>query len=384
MVGPSNMPRRSPWTRRRSSRATSRPSSISMGPVGAQVAAPPRPRGRAGRSTTWGRVGAGSRRRGRWPRSSAASIAARSRGSRSRPRQATASDAVSSMRRRHAGPRRARRPAARPRPGGRGVQRVEPDRTARAQGHGTHAPGLGQRAVLALRVDHPGLAAEDGLAPEVGLHERALAPADLPEHHHVGIGHHALPVEDERVVDERAAEEVPPDEHALVPEARPRSPAGRRRPGAGWWPRGPAPGASAAAHDEPPAQREGAGEGHVLLAVEEAQLEPGLAGGLLDCAAGLLRARPARRRSPSRSPRTGTGRARRPARCPVARRFPAPWLVPGGDQEAAPAPELAVGQVGRAGLGHLAGRPDRADRLHDQRDRPPERARTATARGSPG
>ena len=40
--------------------------------------------------------------------------------------------------------------------------------------------------------------------------------------------------------------------------------------------------------------------------------------------------------------------------------------VAGGDEEPAPPAQLAVGQVGRAGLGHLAGGPARADRLHDQ------------------
>ncbi len=169
-------------------------------------------------STTRGRVGAASRSvRARSVASpTAASMAARSRGSSSRPRQATASDAVSATRRRWV-------PCSRSGPGpvcsssvSSGLSRTAPPGRS-ADRH--HPPRLGQRTVLALRVHHPGAAPEHGLAPQVGLDERALAPADLSEHHHVGIGDHPLPVEGERVVDERAPEEVPTDEHALVTEA---------------------------------------------------------------------------------------------------------------------------------------------------------------------
>ena len=78
---------------------------------------------------------------------------------------------------------------------GSGVERVEPDRTAGSQGHRAHAPGRGQVCILAFRVDHPGPTTEDGLAPEECLDEGALAPADLPEDHHVGIRDHALGVQ---------------------------------------------------------------------------------------------------------------------------------------------------------------------------------------------
>ncbi len=74
-----------------------------------------------------------------------------------------------------------------------GIERVEADGTPGAEGHRRHTPCLGQRAVLPLGVDHPGMAPEDGLAPEVRLDEGALPPSDLPEHHHVGIGDHAPP-----------------------------------------------------------------------------------------------------------------------------------------------------------------------------------------------
>ncbi len=168
-------------------------------------------------STTWGRVGAGSRApwadRVAWP--SAASMAARSRGTE------LATEAGHGQGRGQGGPVSAgtvlgggaRTPGLRP-----GVERVEPHRAAGAKGHRTDAPGLGQGPVLALRVHHPGMAAEHRLAPQVGLHERTLAPADLTEHHGVGIGDHPVPVEDERVVDEGATQYVPADEHAMVAE----------------------------------------------------------------------------------------------------------------------------------------------------------------------
>ena len=58
--------------------------------------------------------------------------------------------------------------------------------------------------------------------------------------------------------------------------------------------------------------------------------------------------------------------------------------VAGRGQEAAAATELAVGDVGRAGLGHLAGGPARADRLHDHGRRSGGGSRTAPGRGSRG
>ena len=100
-----------------------------------------------------------------------------------------------------------------------GVERVEADPAPGAERHRLHAPGLGQGPVLALGVHHPGVAAEHRLTPQVGLHERALAPADLPEHDGVRVGDDPVPVEDEGVVDERAAEHVAADEDPLVAEA---------------------------------------------------------------------------------------------------------------------------------------------------------------------
>ncbi len=97
-----------------------------------------------------------------------------------------------------------------------GVERVEAHRPTWAQGHRHHTPGVGQRPVLALRVDHPGVTTEDGLAPEVGLEERALASTDLADDHHVRVGDDSLPVEGEGVVDEGTAEQVAADEDTVT------------------------------------------------------------------------------------------------------------------------------------------------------------------------
>ena len=96
---------------------------------------------------------------------------------------------------------------------GSGIERVEPDGAPRPQSHRPHAPRRGQVPVLTLGIHHPGPATEDGLAPQEGLDERALAPADLPEDHHVGVGHHTLGVELEGVEDEGSTEEVVTDHH---------------------------------------------------------------------------------------------------------------------------------------------------------------------------
>ncbi len=61
---------------------------------------------------------------------------------------------------------RARRDRHPPAALGTGVERVEPDGPAGAQRHRAHTPGLRQVAVLTLGIDHPGPAAEDGLAPQ--------------------------------------------------------------------------------------------------------------------------------------------------------------------------------------------------------------------------
>ena len=212
VVGPSNIPHRSPCTSRRSSRATSRPSSSSSrssvrsDAAGARRSGPAAPRPPTG---TVGTVG---------PSVAAASAtpnAARSRGSRLRPRQAPANEDSSSICRRAVLPLPVHHP---PTCSGSGVQWVEPDGAAGPQCHRSHAPGGGQVAVLTLGVDHPGPAAEDGLAPEERLDEGALAPADLAEHHHVGIGHHPLGVELEGIEDERPAQQVVTDDDAPLPE----------------------------------------------------------------------------------------------------------------------------------------------------------------------
>ena len=213
VVGPSNMPQRSPCTSRRSSSATSRPSSSrSRRSVRSARAASSLGASRA--STTTGTVG-------------------------------TAVDTVASAKRRpQRGALAGRQPPAEARAGqggeqlhpaaprgvgtgpgvtvvvGPGIERIEADGTTGSQGHRSHAPRVGQVAVLALGVDHPGPATEHRLAPQEGLDERALAPTDLAEHDHVRVGHHAGRVELEGVEDERAAEQVVADHHATAAEAR--------------------------------------------------------------------------------------------------------------------------------------------------------------------
>jgi hypothetical protein len=102
---------------------------------------------------------------------------------------------------------------------GPGVQRVEADGPAGPQRHRPHAPGVGQVAVLALGVDDPGAPAEHRLAPQEALDEGALAPADLAEHHHVGVGHHPLGVQLEGVEDEGTAQQVVADHRAAMAQA---------------------------------------------------------------------------------------------------------------------------------------------------------------------
>ena len=378
-VGPSNMPRRSPATSRRSSSATFRPSAArpatsvptarAASCVGVQERVDHHREGRPGR---WARR-PGDRRSPTAP-ATARSRALRSVGSNGRPRLAAASEASSSHRapghvlvdRRLATSVAARRPD--------GVERVEPDRAARAQRHGLHPPGAGQRAVLTLGVHHPGPSPEHRQAPQIGLHERALAPADLPDHDHVGIGEEPAPVELEGVVGERRprAGRGPPGHRA--PPARPcrsdagsdsgdraRTETGTRRRDAGWWPRvrGCAMRRSRSASGQAAAERERAHEGVGLVPVATSELEPGLSGGLLDATARLLE-------------RVGVGRAHgdvaREAVLGVA--VGELDLAPGEDllfapssrrgQEAAAPAQLGVGDVRGAGLLDLARRLDRA------------------------
>ena len=102
---------------------------------------------------------------------------------------------------------------------GAGVERVEADGPAGSQRHRAHPPGIGQVAVLAFGVDHPRPATEHGLPPQKGLDEGALAPPDLAEDHHVGVGDHAGGVELERVVDEGPTQQVIADHRTSVTQA---------------------------------------------------------------------------------------------------------------------------------------------------------------------
>ena len=87
----------------------------------------------------------------------------------------------------------------------RGVERVEPHLATRSQADRPAAEPLGERAVLALGVDHDGAPAEEGLPGEVGLHEGRLAPSDLPDHERRGAGDGAPLVEHPRVEAEARA-----------------------------------------------------------------------------------------------------------------------------------------------------------------------------------
>jgi hypothetical protein len=98
-------------------------------------------------------------------------------------------------------------------------QRVQARGPAGLQAQDDAAHRLGQRAVLALRVDVLEDAAEDALAERVCLRQRALAPAQLPDHDHVGVGEQPGGVEHPRVVDERAAVLVAADVDAACAQA---------------------------------------------------------------------------------------------------------------------------------------------------------------------
>ena len=189
-------------------------------------------------STTAGRVGTGP---SAWPLASAKSTATRSRGRRPRPRQARPARPAVRPGGRPPSSAPGRAEGSAPGPGSSGLSRTAPP-GRRATGG---PPGVGQGAVLALGVDHPGPAAEHGLAPQVGLDEGALAPADLAEDDHVGVGEHPCGVQLEGVVDEGApragrGRSAPPGGRGPT-----RPPAGRRHRDCGWSPGGPGPGARA-------------------------------------------------------------------------------------------------------------------------------------------
>ena len=212
VVGPSNIPARSPSTSRRSSRPTSLPSSSSPAFVVPTTLADSA-RGRRSDRTTSGRVG-GPLPRSRCARVAApraSSSAACSRGESGRRRHA-----VASVPSRHEavpchGHARWRRGA---------LQRVDADRSARCQGERARAERPGERSVLALRIEHRNLSPEGRLPKQVGLHESALPPSDLAEHRDIRIGHGACRVQLERVMGKGAADKVLADEHPARGERR--------------------------------------------------------------------------------------------------------------------------------------------------------------------
>jgi hypothetical protein len=98
-------------------------------------------------------------------------------------------------------------------------ERVQARGSAGLQPQYDAAHGLDQRAVLALGVDVLKDASEDALAERVRLRQRALAPTQLPDHDHVGVGEQPGRVEHPRVVDERAAVLVAADVDAARAQA---------------------------------------------------------------------------------------------------------------------------------------------------------------------
>ena len=78
--------------------------------------------------------------------------------------------------------------------------------------------GQGERLVLSLWVQHPALAAENPLAPDEGLDEGGLPPADLAEHHDVGAGQLALGVTLPWVKAEQTARRLAADVATVHPE----------------------------------------------------------------------------------------------------------------------------------------------------------------------
>ncbi len=209
-VGPSNMPRRSPATRRRSSSATFRPSAASPA-----TSVPTALRGVAASgcnsaSTTVGKRRAGPPCSTRRPRPHRVRCARWEegvvRGSRPTATRATRTAACATS-----STSVARSPSGCMATASSGLSRIEPPGAAPR----VRPPGPGQRPVLPFGVHHPGPAPERGQAPQIGLHERALAPADLPDHDHVGVGEAPAAVELEGVVRERRrpAGRAPPGPH---------------------------------------------------------------------------------------------------------------------------------------------------------------------------
>src|SRR5664279_4417397 len=128
------------------------------------------------------------------------------------------------------------------------------------------------------------------------------------------------------------------------------------------WPHGPAPPATAGwrgGSREPSSDRERTGEGHVLLPIEQAELEARLARGLLQRGPGgrQLLERPGGHRDVPREAvlRMAVGQLH-------VTLLDALLLsgVAGGDQEPTPPSKLAVSQIRGPGLGDLAGGAARA------------------------
>ena len=324
MVGPSNMPHRSPWTSRRSSRATSRPSSISSDRVVRRASEASTP-GSSRASTTWGRVGAGM------PARPGPLGGLTQGGVDGRPLTGPEVPAQAGHGQRRGQDHPARRRSARrsgsvrpPRPTSSSVSSgIEPDRTPGTQRHRLRRPRPGPAART-----HPwGRPPRPGGRRPPAATGRTSRTSSCPGRsgrtpRHVGIGDHALAVEDEGVVDEGATQHVPSDQDTLVaqPGLADQRVGGTEVPGGGHVGRDPggmrrsrqAPSqGQASRRRRRPARRRGGGarsgpDRRPARAPTRAvvELAPGVG------------------RQASRSPRTGTGRDRRPARCRGPRRSP--------------------------------------------------------------
>ena len=281
VVGPSNMPRRSPSQSRCSARAT-----------GAHLARRARVRVVTSRSA----IVVGRPEQQRRPPPAASGSAS----SRVELAQRLAQRALL------LGFERALERAARQRakqvqlavPAGVARDRVEPDVAARREPDRLLAERAGQRRVLALRVRDPRDAAEQRLAVQVGLDERRLAGADLAGDEQVRVADDPLLVEDERVVGERRAVQVDADQRAAAAEAalgdervdrlgvRGRGAVGVALRAAGRATTSRAAERPCAPEAAPDRQRR-LDEGDVLLAPARRELEPRLLRGLLDLLARL-------------------------------------------------------------------------------------------------
>ena len=162
------------------------------------------------------------------PSATASSMAVRSVGASVRPRLAAAKEASSSARRRVT--------SSRPSPDGWRVQRVQPHPHPGRSATGSIPQARARAPYSPFGSTTQAPAAEHRLSPEVGLHERALAPADLAEHDHVGVGEDAATDRARRGRRRRRHRAGPGRSAHHVHPVPLRTRRDRRRRDGGWWP----------------------------------------------------------------------------------------------------------------------------------------------------